>query len=210
MTASATSVFVPFGDGAFRATLGAMTSPRALFDALRRCDGVHDVVVGERHVAVYVATTRMPTTALDAALAAALGARATASGAPAIAACEHRIRVRYDGVDLAEVAARAGRTCDDVVRLHADVVYAVERVGFLPGFAYLGEVDPRIATPRRATPRPRIDAMSVGIAGRRTGIYPFASPGGWRLLGTAIDVTLFDAERGATLSLGDRVVFEPV
>jgi UPF0271 protein len=82
-------------------------------------------------------------------------------------------------------------------------------VGFVPGFAYLGDLDPHIAIPRRSTPRARVPAGSVAIAGHRTGIYPFETPGGWHLLGTAVDFRAFDPEHGATFRIGDRVRFEP-
>jgi len=77
----------------------------------------------------------------------------------------------------------------------------------LPGFAYLRALDPRLVLPRRATPRPRVPALSVAIAGPYTGLYPFASPGGWHLLGTAVGFAPFDAHTGAAMSLGDRVRF---
>ena len=97
---------------------------------------------------------------------------------------------------------------EEVVRRHLARTYEVQVVGFQPGFAYLGPLDPQIAKPRLASPRIRVPACSVGIAGGRTGIYPFASPGGWNLIGTAVGFTPFDPERGALLQLGDRVRFE--
>ena len=112
--------------------------------------------------------------------------------------------------DLAAVAERVGLAVDDVALLHASREYTVCAVGFLPGFAYLGEVDARIAVPRLATPRPRVPALAVGLAGGRTGIYPFASPGGWNLIATAVDFTPFHPDTGARLALGDRVLFERV
>ncbi|MFL5679253.1 MAG: 5-oxoprolinase subunit PxpB, partial [Chloroflexota bacterium] len=88
-----------------------------------------------------------------------------------------------DGPDLAEIAERAGISIADVVDLHASVRYRVYMLGFAPGFAYLGRVPAPIAVPRRDTPRSRVPAGSVGIAGEQTGVYPFASPGGWQLIG---------------------------
>src|SRR5262249_15474442 len=99
---------------------------------------------------------------------------------------------------------------DDVERVHSATVYAVRLVGFVPGFAYLGPVDPRLALPRRPTPRPRIDAGSIALAAGYTAVYPFASPGGWNLVGRAVDFAPCDVDRGARLALGDRVRFEPV
>jgi UPF0271 protein len=117
--------------------------------------------------------------------------------------------VRYDGPDLDGVARAAGMTRADVVRAHASRLYDVALMGFLPGFAYLRGLDPRLSMPRRGTPRARVAALSVGIAGPYTGIYPFASPGGWNLLGTVVGFEPFDAATGARLQLGDRVRFAP-
>jgi allophanate hydrolase subunit 1 len=121
---------------------------------------------------------------------------------------EHVVRARYDGPDLDEVASRAGLSREDAIRAHADRAYVVRLVGFLPGFAYLGPVAPPLALPRRPTPRTRVDPCSIGVAGGYTGVYPFASPGGWHLIARAVDFAPFDAEHGARLALGDRVRFE--
>ncbi len=97
-----------------------------------------------------------------------------------------RIPVCYGGElgpDLAAVAAFAKAGEDEVVRLHASATYRVFMLGFVPGFAYLGIVDDRIAMPRRSTPRVRVPSGSVGIAGVQTGIYPAETPGGWQLIG---------------------------
>ncbi|PYQ54121.1 MAG: hypothetical protein DMF78_07300, partial [Acidobacteria bacterium] len=112
------------------------------------------------------------------------------------------------GPDLAEVARRCGLSEDDVIARHTAGEYTAFFVGFLPGFAYLGELDAALDTPRRATPRPRVRAGSVAIAGRQTGVYPFASPGGWNLIGRTGEV-LFEAtsERPALIEPGDRVRF---
>jgi inhibitor of KinA len=123
------------------------------------------------------------------------------------------IRVTYggtDGPDLASVATFANCSEEEVVRLHANIVYRVYMLGFLPGFAHLGSVDPRIAMPRLDAPRVRVPAGSVGIAGAQTGIYPCDSPGGWRIVGRA-SVKLFDAARQepSMLKVGDRVRFVP-
>jgi inhibitor of KinA len=87
------------------------------------------------------------------------------------------------GPDLAAVAAFANCSEQEVVRIHMGRVYRVYMLGFLPGFAYLGSVDRRIAMPRLDAPRPRVEAGSVGIAGEQTAIYPSDSPGGWRIIG---------------------------
>jgi biotin-dependent carboxylase-like uncharacterized protein len=115
----------------------------------------------------------------------------------------------YDGDDLDEVARASGLSRDEVIARHMAREYAVEVVGFLPGFAYLGELDPALVLPRRASPRTRVPAGSVAIAGRYTGIYPAASPGGWHLLGRARGVRLFDPEATppSLFAPGDVVTF---
>ena len=113
-----------------------------------------------------------------------------------------------DGPDLDVVAAFAGCTADEVVRRHTGCVYRVYMLGFLPGFAYMGSVDPVIAAPRRETPRTTVPAGSVGIAGAQTGVYPAASPGGWQLIGRT-PVRPFDLGRAEPFlfAAGDRVRF---
>ena len=125
-------------------------------------------------------------------------------------AATHEIRVAYDGPDLAEVAERTGLRPDDVVALHADATYTVYLLGFVPGFAYLGDLDARLALPRRASPRTRVPRGAVAIAGRQTAVYPLATPGGWHLIGRT-DATLLDVARTppALLAPGDRVRFVP-
>lgn len=121
------------------------------------------------------------------------------------------IPVKYDGPDLAEVAVHAGLSEPDVVALHASCEYVALLVGFLPGFAYLGGLDARLAVPRRAEPRARVDAGSVAIGGALTAVYPFASPGGWNVIGRT-DAVMFDARRSpaAAVAPGDRVRFVAV
>jgi KipI family sensor histidine kinase inhibitor len=126
----------------------------------------------------------------------------------------HEIPVQYGGEagpDLTEVAAFAGCAPEAVIARHSQVEYRVYLLGFVPGFAYLGVVDPTIAAPRRRVPRERVPAGSVGIAGAQTGIYPCSTPGGWQLIGRTSAV-LVDPDRspGAVLAPGDRVRFIPV
>ncbi|MEZ4456793.1 MAG: 5-oxoprolinase subunit PxpB [Gemmatimonadales bacterium] len=118
------------------------------------------------------------------------------------------IPVRYEGPDLADVAARTGLTEADVVARHTGREYRVALLGFVPGFAYLGPLDPALVLPRRAPPRTRVPAGSVAIAGEQTGIYPAATPGGWHLLGTT-DLVMFDPtlDPPCPLAVGDRVRF---
>ncbi len=115
------------------------------------------------------------------------------------------------GVDLAEVAMRAGISEDEVVAIHSGGLYRVFMIGFTPGFPYLGGMSQRIATPRRKDPRLRIEAGSVGIADSQTGVYPLASPGGWNIIGRT-PRRLFDPRRNppALLSAGQFVRFVPV
>ncbi len=115
------------------------------------------------------------------------------------------------GPDLDEVGVLHGMTAEQAVELHASVEYLVYFLGFVPGFAYLGELLKELVTPRLAMPRRRVPAGSVGIAGNQTGVYPFATPGGWRLIGRT-PVAMFRADREglSLLSIGDRVRFTPI
>ena len=121
------------------------------------------------------------------------------------------IPVRYDGPDLEAVADATGRSVEEVIELHSGITYHVYMMGFAPGFAYLGDLDPALHLPRHATPRTRVPRGSVGIAGAQTAVYPVETPGGWHLLGTT-DLVLFDAQRDppALLHSGNRVKFERV
>lgn len=112
------------------------------------------------------------------------------------------------GPDLASVAEFGGCSEQDAVRLHTGTVYRVYMIGFLPGFAYMGSVDPRIAMPRLETPRMRVAEGSVGIAGVQTGIYPCETPGGWRIIGRTA-TKMFDPTRTDPflLKAGARVKF---
>jgi UPF0271 protein len=195
-------VLEPFGDAAWRARLPEAGSRRAVLAALRALPRVVDAVVSEHHALVTFAPDDPPAgvaEAIERALAAPEGSTVPVQ--------EHTVHVRYDGPDLDEVARTAGVTPDEVCALHAGRVYEVSVVGFLPGFAYLRGLDPRLVVARRPSPRPRVPALSVAVAGPYTGVYPFASPGGWNLLGTAVGFVPFDAARGALLALGDRVRF---
>lgn len=124
---------------------------------------------------------------------------------------EVRVPVRYggqDGPDLEATAAACGLDPASYVQRHCAGRYTVAMLGFAPGFAYLLGLDPTLAAPRLVTPRRQVPAGSVGIAGEQTGIYPQASPGGWRLIGRT-ELTLFDPARDppSLLQPGDRVRF---
>ncbi len=120
----------------------------------------------------------------------------------------HEIPVRYDGEDLAALAALHSLSVEEAIALHLAPLYTVAFLGFSPGFAYLLGLDARLATPRRERPRALVPAGAVAIGDRFTAVYPVASPGGWQLLGHT-NGTLFDPERRtpATLAAGDRVRF---
>jgi UPF0271 protein len=194
----------PFGDAALRARLPEGANGRAVLDALRALPQVVDVVVSERHALVTFDPAARPE-GVEAAVERALSAT-TKAASPR----EHAVRVRYDGPDLEEVARRLTLPPEEVVALHADRAYVVAAIGFLPGFAYLRGLDPRLIVARRPSPRPRVEPLSVGIAGPYTGVYPFASPGGWNIVGVAVDFLPFGVAvgaAGARIGLGDRVIF---
>jgi inhibitor of KinA len=115
------------------------------------------------------------------------------------------------GPDLEDVARQHGIDAREVIDIHASRDYLVYMVGFMPGFAYLGGLSSRIATPRRPTPRTAVPAGSVGIGGEQTGVYPLTSPGGWNLIGRT-PLRIFDITRSepALLVTGDRVRFRPL
>lgn len=128
--------------------------------------------------------------------------------APEQAGAPVEVAVRYDGVDLDDVARATGLTADEVIAAHHGAAYEVAFCGFAPGFAYLRGLDLRLHLPRRATPRTSVPAGSVAIAAEYSAVYPRSSPGGWHLLGTT-DATLFDPGRTppALLTPGARVRF---
>jgi len=115
------------------------------------------------------------------------------------------------GPDLEFVARHNHLSVEEVIRIHSGAAYTTYMLGFAPGFPYLGRLPDEIATPRLATPRKRVPAGSVGIAGSQTGVYPLATPGGWQLIGRT-PVKLFDARRSppTLLKPGDRVRFIPI
>jgi KipI family sensor histidine kinase inhibitor len=138
---------------------------------------------------------------------------AQAAGAPLPEPRTVEIPVVYGGEygpDLETVAALTGHTPDEVVAIHSSADYLVYFLGFSPGFPYLGGLPESIAAPRLDTPRRRVPAGSVAIGGRQTGVYPMASPGGWRIIGRT-SLRLFDpgADSPALLQMGDHVRFVP-
>jgi len=162
-------------------------SARAIVDAIKRWQGVVDVVVTAEDVGIYF--DREPHVQ-------PLEDLPEDHGIGRIV----EIRAVYDGPDLEAFGDL------DVAAIHSAATYVVETIGFAPGFAYLSGLDPRLVKPRRATPRLRVPAGSIGIADDRTGVYPFDSPGGWNLIGRVVDATMFGQD-GSLLHLGDRVRF---
>jgi KipI family sensor histidine kinase inhibitor len=180
---------------------------RIVLDA--NIDGVRDIVPTFRSVAVYYDPVGTDidelSDFLEEAANRAKGEAAMAAGEPI------RVPVRYggeDGPDLAAVAAFAGMTPDAVIAVHTGCEYRVFMLGFVPGFAYMASVDDRIAMPRLDSPRTRVPAGSVGIAGSQTGIYPSETPGGWRLIGrTTLKPFDLAAHHPCRFKTGDRVRF---
>jgi KipI family sensor histidine kinase inhibitor len=121
------------------------------------------------------------------------------------------IPVHYDGCDLEDVARLTGLAPWEVVRRHSSAEYSVRFLGFSPGFPYLSGLPPDLAVPRLTAPRKRVPAGSVAIGGAQTGVYPVASPGGWRIIGRT-SLALFDPgmDPPALLAMGDRVRFVEV
>ncbi|MEO6328906.1 MAG: 5-oxoprolinase subunit PxpB [Ginsengibacter sp.] len=110
--------------------------------------------------------------------------------------------------DIIEIAEKKKIAVAEIIRLHTEKKYRVYMIGFLPGFAYMGETDEKISMPRKAEPRLRVEAGSVGIAGMQTGIYPLDSPGGWQIIGKT-PVILFNKEKDEPVLLqpGDEIEF---
>ncbi len=214
---------VPAGDSALmleleaHLDLDANATAHAIADEVRSAwlDGVTDVVAAIVTVTVHFNAAKAEEAAarraaicdfLMAALARQRGGATSEERAPI------EIPVCYEPAfapDLEEVAQRTGLATDDVVARHVATLHRVLMIGFAPGFPYLGGLDPRLASiPRRATPRARVEAGSVAIANGQTVIYPFATPGGWNLIGRT-PLQLFDPLRKqpALVQAGDRLRF---
>ncbi len=124
------------------------------------------------------------------------------------------IPVCYEGIyapDMKEVTRFLGLPAEDIIRLHSDAEYEVAMLGFMPGFPYLTGMDKRLIIPRKDTPGKRVPGGSVGIAGVQTGIYPFAAPGGWQLIGrTPMQLFSLKQDPPALLAQGFKVKFAPI
>jgi inhibitor of KinA len=186
--------------------VGLARSIRALAPA-----GVRDVVVGYHSVTAYY--NPLVVDADD--LLTWLGLEARRSR-PTESASERTVTVPVlyggeTGPDLRSVAEFAGCDEREVIRLHTSRTYRVYMLGFMPGFAYMAEVDPQIAAPRRQAPRVAVPAGSVGIAGPQTGVYPISTPGGWNLIGRTPLVTFDPAgDEPCAFRPGDAVRFVPI
>ncbi|WP_020017947.1 urea amidolyase family protein [Promicromonospora sukumoe] len=194
-------------DDALLVELDDLDQAVALYESLRAdpVRGVGTPVPGARTLLVPFRPSAV--TAQD--LAAELRARPLERGARTTARTIE-IPVLYDGADLAEAAALLGWSTDELVRRHAAAAWTVGFVGFAPGFAYLTSDDPELVVPRRQSPRTRVPAGSVALAGPYSGVYPRQSPGGWQLLGRT-DAPVWDVtrERPALMLPGDEVRFTP-
>ncbi|MFE3856615.1 allophanate hydrolase subunit 1 [Streptomyces griseorubiginosus] len=196
---------LPVGDDALLVEVSSGEEAQALHAELvrRRAEGslsVREIVPAARTVLLDGLTD-------PARLAAELTA-AEVPPAPPRAREVVELRVRYDGPDLADVAAHWGVSPREVARIHAGTEFTVAFCGFAPGFGYLTGLPARYDVPRRSTPRTAVPAGSVALAGPYTGVYPRSSPGGWQLIGTT-DAVLWDHARvpAALLSPGTRVRF---
>ena len=193
----------PYGD---RAVLLELTDGLAPLDAANRIsrlaialrhntpDGVHDIVPAARTVAVLFDPARTGAISVGEWLLGVVGTAPALVDDDATPNEIVEIEVRYDGIDLHDVARSIGRTVDDVITLHTAPVYRVAFCGFAPGFSYLVGTDPVLQLPRRAEPRARVPAGSVATAAGFSAVYPTDSPGGWLLLGTTAAV-LWDEQR---------------
>jgi inhibitor of KinA len=115
------------------------------------------------------------------------------------------------GPDLDIVAKHNGLTPEEVVAIHSNGHYFVNMIGFAPGFPYIGGMSEKIATPRKSSPRLKIPAGSVGIAGKQTGIYPIETPGGWQIIGkTPLQLFRPDHDPPSLLKAGDKICFKPI
>jgi KipI family sensor histidine kinase inhibitor len=200
--------FLPVNLDAVLVELDDLDQTLALLASLQRepLAGIDEVVPAARTLLIYF----RPAVQSLARIAQALSHRDVSARAEQ-GSTQIEIPVRYDGEDLAEVADLLGITPEEVVRRHTGSEYTVAFTGFAPGFAYLSGGHPSFNVPRRATPRTRIPAGAVGLAGTFSGIYPQASPGGWQIIGTT-PLAMWDLNRlapaqPALLQPGFRVRF---
>ncbi|MFA4842115.1 MAG: carboxyltransferase domain-containing protein, partial [Agrococcus sp.] len=199
---------LPAADTALLLEAADLDEAMRLLPALRdaRLPGITELVPAARTVLVRFDPTAVGAEALTALLLAVRPAEATAASGDVVT-----IEVRYDGQDLAEVARLLGVAPEEVVARHQAATWTVAFTGYAPGFGYLVGDDPLFDVPRRSSPRTRIPAGSVGLAGRFSGVYPRESPGGWQLIGRT-DAPMWDLRRPqpALLAPGATVRFTGV
>ena len=200
-----TAGILPNGDRGLLAELDDLDAVLALYRALERTRpaGVIDLVPAARTIGVTVDPAVLPLS-----VAANWLAHTDPEPLHTTDAAVVDVPVRYDGDDLAEVAALLGMREADVVALHTASTWVVAFCGFAPGFGYLVTDHDRLVVPRRATPRTAVPAGAVGLAGEFSGVYPRSSPGGWQLIGTT-ETAVWDpsAASPALLSPGTAVRF---
>jgi KipI family sensor histidine kinase inhibitor len=206
----------PLGDSAITIELGTERSRKLLREVhaaaaqirSQQLQHVTDVVPAYLAVTVFYDAIKVSYSEIAEQIVGALDAsRNTPAGEETR---HHVIPVEYSGADLQSVADTTGLSVAEVVARHSAKTYTVDLLGFVPGWAYMSELDPSLQIPRRQQPRPRVPAGSVAIAATQTGIYPLDTPGGWHILGRTA-ATMFDPTRDppALLKAGDTVKFEP-
>jgi KipI family sensor histidine kinase inhibitor len=198
------------GDAALLAELGTRldtalnTRAIALAAALKKRRDVRQAIAGYASVTVHFDPDQVTHDALAAAI------KRLASKRPPMAEPGrlHRIPVVYDGPDMEAVSSVLALSPATIIELHTKPIYRVFLVGFVPGWGYLGPLPEELELPRRQVPRTKVPAGSVAIAGRQTGIYPLATPGGWHLIGrTSVKLFLPDSDPPCLFRAGDRVKF---
>jgi inhibitor of KinA len=200
----------PLGDSALLAELGTRldtalnTRAIALAAALKKRRDVRQAIAGYASVTIHFDPEQTTHDALAAAI------KRLASKRPPMAEPGrlHRIPVAYDGPDMEAVSTALGLSATEIVTIHTRPIYRVFLVGFVPGWGYLGPLPEELELPRRQVPRTKVPAGSVAVAGRQTGIYPLATPGGWHLIGrTSVRLFLPDSDPPCLFRSGDRVKF---
>jgi KipI family sensor histidine kinase inhibitor len=202
---------VPFGEAALLVELDQRIDPEIAARAVALADAWEELGHGPAVPTYASVLLRFDPIALAPAEAerAAEGLMSSAPRAPRLETGRvHEVPTVYDGPDLEETARLSGLTVPGLVRAHTRREHLAFFVGFMPGFAYLGTIDPSIVAPRLASPRARVPAGSVAVADGQTAIYPIDSPGGWRLIGRT-DLVVFDPTRDppALIRPGDLVRF---
>jgi KipI family sensor histidine kinase inhibitor len=209
---------LPAGDSAWLIELDERIDAAVNARAIEIAHGVEaaglpvtDVVVGYRSIMVYIDPLSPRAAGVESSLCEIANAPSTTSG---VAGASVEVPACYDGPygpDLADVAAFGACTADEVIALHLSREYRVFVVGFVPGFAYMASVDPRIAAPRRTSPRLKVPAGSVAVAAGQTGVYPAETPGGWSLIGRC-PIRPYDPDRAEPFLFrpGDRVRFRRI